>query len=179
MERKSTLKLEVLKKYLNKVFIETGTYDASGTLVAVEAGFPFIITMEICPRLFQFSCERLKPTKNVMMLLGDSAVLLPPVLQGVEHRCTFWLDAHQPQDGTPHQGDWENCPLRQELDTIASHPIKNHTILIDDVDYMGTGHLDNLTLDMVKERILAINPGYQFKLEDGNGPGTVLAAFVP
>ena len=186
MERVSTLKLEVLKKYMGQVFIETGTYDASGTLVAVEAGFPTIITMEICPRLFWFSRKRLYGIDSVTALIGDSAVLLPGVLEDVQVQITFWLDAHQPQDNTqgPPRGSqrgytWSNSPLRIELLAIAKHPIKNHFILVDDVDLMGTGHLDGATLDEVKNMILAINPGYQFALENGNGPGTVLAAFVP
>jgi hypothetical protein len=185
MERVSTLKLEVLKKYMGSVFIETGTYDASGTLVAVEAGFPFIITMEISPRLFWFSYARLRTTKNVMALMGDSAILLPKVLEGVNVQATFWLDAHQPQDNTRGFGysaqgySWSNCPLRIELLALKEHEIKNHFILIDDVDHFGTGHMDGVTLDEVKKMILDINPAYQFTLEDGNTTGSILAAYVP
>lgn len=185
MDRVSTLKLDVLKKYMGNVFIETGTYDASGTLVAVEAGFPFIITIEISPRLFWFSHNRLRGTNNVLMLMGDSAILLPKVLEGIVERSTFWLDAHQPQDnlggyGYTAQGySWSNSPLRIELIALKNHAIKNHYILIDDVDLFGTGHIDHATLDEIKKMILDINPAYQFNLEDGNGPGTVLAAYIP
>jgi len=180
-ERRSTIREEVLKKYPNLLFVETGTYDGSGVIEALRSGFRFALTVEISPRLFWFTFHRLRAEgyyTHVQQFLGDSAELMPKILEGINEQTTFWLDAHQPQDNVPHTPAWMNCPLSCELTAIAFHPIKTHTILIDDRDHFGTGHVDFNTEDMIKMQLLAVNPNYKFRYEDGNAKDSILAAYV-
>jgi len=175
IERKSTLRQEVLAKYPNSIFVETGTYDGSGCLVAVAAGFKRIISIEIAPRLYEFSRDRLKDYPQIELHLGDSVDILPGILATIHEPATFWIDAHNPQDGTPHVG-WDASPLMRELNVIGAHHIINHTILIDDCDLMGTEHLDYATEHFVEARLHQINPFYRFGREDGNKPGSIFTA---
>jgi hypothetical protein len=76
----------------------------------------------------------------------------------------------------------KNSPLMAELDQIKLHPIKNHTILIDDLDLCGGYLFDYVTLDQIKQKILEINPKYSITFTDGGLDGryreTILVARV-
>lgn len=66
----------------------------------------------------------------------------------------LWLDAHY-SGGTTAKGK-KSSPLKDELEIIKKHPIKNHIILIDDVNCMGknVGIIKSEAIDLLKE----INP---------------------
>jgi hypothetical protein len=55
----------------------------------------------------------------------------------------------------------------RELEIIAKHPIKTHTILVDDVRCMGTVYFDFVPRDEVIKKIIAINPNYSIHYENG------------
>ena len=50
------------------------------------------------------------------------------VISKIDSSATFWLDAHWDGDV---MGEYK-CPLPFELEALLSHPIKEHTLLIDD-----------------------------------------------
>jgi hypothetical protein len=163
----------------NRIFIETGTYDAGGVIAAVTCGFDLIYTIEIVRWLYEQSRSRTYRPSNagITFLLGDSAQILPDLLKTIYEPCTFWLDAHFPSEHCPHSTGWDNCPVLLELKTIANHAIKNHVILIDDIPDFKSGVCDAITVDQLTDGIKAINPSYVITYEDGGrGPGTVLAA---
>lgn len=63
------------------------------------------------------------------------------------------------------------------MDILAAHPIKTHTILIDDMRAFGPSkkeclfdveELKDLTQEGVVERVKAINPDYKISYEDGH-----------
>ena len=71
-----------------------------------------------------------------------------------------------------------DCPLFEELKHISKHPIKSHTILIDDV---AEGKLwDGYSLEKIMVKILEINPNYKFDLASPQNfkPNSVLVCRV-
>ena len=89
--------------------------------------------------------------------------MLWEMIADIQEPITFWLDAHR---FPPVEGE-KNNPILEELEAIAAHPIKTHTLLIDDIN--GAGHLDfdYVTLDQITAKILEINPDYSIKFADG------------
>jgi hypothetical protein len=177
-----TLTGQVLKKFKrNRIFIECGTYAGDGVQLAKDCGFDTIYTIEISPRLHKHSYDRAyHPNRNGLnFLLGDTTQVLPGLLKTINEPCTFWLDAHFPQDGASHVPTWSSCPTILELGIIAAHPIKAHTILIDDIPDFKSGIHDHITVDQLLAAIREINPNYQISYEDGNQPGSILVATLP
>jgi hypothetical protein len=70
------------------------------------------------------------------LLHGDSSIRLMDVLNEVDQRCAFWLDAHAGGKELFARGEID-CPLINELGVINEHPIKDHFIAIDDVHLFG------------------------------------------
>lgn len=70
-------------------------------------------------------------------------------------------------------------PILQELEAIKNHPIKNHTILIDDVRMFGTRDFDGVTLDQITDKLREINPNYSIFFEKGYQANDILVACIP
>jgi hypothetical protein len=100
------------------------------------------------------------------------------LLKRIDGPATFWLDGHYSCVAMAGKGE-TNTPLLAELESIRQHPVKTHTILIDDIRLLATEHLDYLTLDQITKKILEINPNYQITFEDGVISNDVLVAFIP
>jgi hypothetical protein len=163
-----TASASIFREYPNRVFIETGSYHGDGIQHALDAGFNYVLSIECDRDLFEITNERFWDNDNVVVFYGDSREVLQEVLEDIEEPCTFWLDSHSPK----------NLPLLKELEIIKNHPIKTHTILIDDLRLWSvkeTG-FDTATL---KEILLSINPSYQFELEGiPELPNDILVATV-
>ena len=159
--------VEVFKKYHNSVFIETGTQLGDGVVMALNAGFPYVISIEANLDTFHFCCDRFKQEPNVYIGHGDTKTELKNIIEGVHVQCTFWLDAHLENE----------YPVLEELDQIAQHPIKTHTILIDDLRMFPTDK-NGLTEAKIRDRILQINPDYKFSYENGHVKNDILVAKV-
>lgn len=152
---------QLFKKYKNNhnILLETGTHHGDGVSNALKAGFNKIISVEILPELYEecmnkFSKE-IKENK-VHLFLGDSNEKIKEMLELIDEPAFFFLDGHF-NDGEP---------LWKELEEIKNHPIKTHTIVVDDIpNYFGNG-------EKVKEKILKINPDYVFTCEDSYNSGT-------
>jgi len=152
-------------KFPNKYFIETGTYRGRGVTCALRSGFYNIISIELDEQLFRDAKEKFAEAPEVTILHGASEKLLQGIIEKIPHPITFWLDGHFSGEGTA-KGDW-NCPLVAELEIIAAHPNKNHTILIDDRRLFETEQFDGLSEAAVREMLLRINPNYNIYYEDG------------
>ncbi len=59
-------------------------------------------------------------------------------------------------------------PVLKELQIIGNHPIKTHTLLIDDRRQVGTADFDYVTEAQIRTAILSINPAYQFSYDTGS-----------
>ena len=121
-----------VKKVLEPSFvaIETGTY--KGETTKVLANFAdSVTTIEADFGYYQRSKQTLQKFKNVIVLHGDSGVLIERALPSNQINCVFWLDAHYSGGNTA--GALNHCPITNELHHIlASRSASNTVILIDD-----------------------------------------------
>lgn len=154
----------VFKKYLNRIFIETGSCYGDGINQAIDAGFEKIYSIELSELLYHHCCKIFYDNENVILLHGDSSVILSEILSKINEPVTFWLDAHY-SGGETVLGD-KISPLLEELEAIGKHNIKIHTILIDDLrDWKMDVH--GFNVEYLKDKIREINPDYIFVFEDG------------
>lgn len=173
----TTLPKNVLNKYLNYYFFETGTANGSCVKLALSCGFEKIISIEIdVERQIKnseiFQKEILE--KKVFLFTGDSLIVMKDIIKTIDKPTTFWLDAHVDEGIS----GLKKCPLYEELEVISKSNIKNHTILIDDISYFGAKNHwgEGIYLEEIKQKILEINPNYKFSFEDGHLPNDILIA---
>jgi hypothetical protein len=157
---------EVFERHPNLVLVETGTYLGDAIAAALKAGFAEVRSVELSPQLHDDAVARFAGDDRVQLWLGHSAARLPEMLAGVVTPATFWLDAHY--SGGFTAGDADGCPLLAELAAIAAHPIKTHTILIDDIRQFGREM--PVTSEEARAALLAINPDYAIALEESGDP---------
>lgn len=170
------------RPYLNPVFIETGTANGKGVIAALAAGFPQIHSIELSPHYYEM-CKDLfeNHTDRVHIHYGSSTYVLGSLLKTIKEPCTFWLDAHWCGGKTAgHNGQ---IPLMGELKLIARHPIKTHTILIDDLRLIRAKEekewIDfSYTEQDLINKILSINPEYKISYEYGMEVNDILVARV-
>lgn len=168
-----------LCRYPNRIFVETGTLIGNGIQMALNAGFEIAYSIEIKRDFFQSASYRFREeilANQVHLYLGNSETVLDYIVKQLKEPATFWLDAHiSSQYGETLA---KNCPIMEELDAIASSTIRNHSILIDDINCFDSPAHDNIRLASVMDRILAINPAYKFEVLDAVLPKNILAARV-
>jgi hypothetical protein len=152
---------ELFKKYLNPIFIETGSYYGDGIQQALDAGFKRVYSIESSEELYNECIRRFKSIRKVHLILGESQNILSKLLTRINNIATFWLDAHNETES----------PLLKELEVIKQHHIKTHTILIDDLRNWSI-EKNGFDINVLKTAILEINPNYIFSFEDGYIPGS-------
>jgi len=163
----------------NYYFVETGAYNGHGTRYAVRARFQEIHAVELLPQNVRRMMWMFRGFSNVHIHLGDSGKVLWNVIKEMDKPITFWLDAHSGEDN-PHQ---KNTPIMEELEQIKWHPIKTHTILVDDMHCSGKIMFDGITKEQIAAKIMEINPEYVIRYvprgNDGEYPENVMVAQVP
>jgi hypothetical protein len=143
-------------------FVETGTF--TGEMVAaVRPHFHRIISIEMSPEIHQRAVRRFAGDRQVELLLGDSAVVLPRVLQQIGDPALFWLDGHFMGGGTARAD--EDTPVRHELSALLSHPVRGHIILIDDARLFD-GSAGYPTIAELCSWIEHERPGSDVRVED-------------
>lgn len=166
--------------YKNYYFVETGSLGGEAVLKALKAGFSEAHTIELDHGNFMYTNIRFADYKNVHVHLGNSAEILWGVIKSLDKPITFWLDAHRGPG--EYLNDGKNSPIMAELTQIKKHPIKTHTILMDDMSGCGTIAFDYVTLEQLKAKIREINPKYTFQLIEGGeydeAPNNILVARV-
>jgi hypothetical protein len=138
----------------HNIFFETGTHHGFSCQIALDLKFNKIISVEI-EQEYYLECydkfvDEISEGK-VHLFFGDSNIWMERMLKLIKEPALFWLDGHP--DGV--SGD----PLWIELEEIAKHPIKNHTIIVDDIPVY-------FNKKSVEDAILKINPNYVFLYED-------------
>ncbi len=157
----------LIEQNQNNIFIETGTYDGTGLEKALAFGnFKKLISIEIVEFIFKEAKDKFKLYNQVHLYHGDSVKVLPEILKEINEPITFWLDAHYSGGNTGYGDNYS--ALYDELEIIADHHIKDHTIMIDDIRAMETKFMDYKTLDKVKEKVLKINSNYQIEIVDSD-----------
>jgi hypothetical protein len=152
----------------NRYFVETGSFGGEGIQKALNAGFSEIHSLDIELSFVRHCRQRFSNQPNVHIWLRDSGTQLLEVIENLKAPITFWLDGHR---GTPGPEGQKNTPLMEELDQIKRHPIKTHTILIDDLHCCNTILFDFLSREDIVNKVLEINPNYTITFEPGGDEG--------
>lgn len=156
----------IFRKNLNPYFVETGSYIGEGIMFALHAGFKKIISIEIADKYYDICANRYASNKNVTIIKGDSAYMLFDAIKDINENITFWLDGHHSCGDTGLGAYWS--PLIQELKQIKQHPIKTHTIIIDDVRcWREFNPVHGFTINECIEIVKEINKDYTFTYADG------------
>ena len=171
------IKTSILKPFAGPLYIETGAWEGDGVEEALQAGFERVISIEFGQKCYEKCVKRFKDDPRVQMVLGDSGVVLAEVLQEITQPAVLFLDAHFCGDeggGSMEQGS----VLDKELGVLLQHPIKTHTILVDDIRCFKTGDwkFDGVLIKgaeavaAIEAKIRRINPAYQISYLDGGFP---------
>lgn len=145
-----------------RIFVETGTYKGAGIELAIEAEFEEIISIEQ-DRELALACinKYIEDYRSrVTIYIEESASWLEQKLGTLHEPILFWLDAHsQLLEDEP---EMENpFPLLRELELIGKHPIKSHTILIDDILILTHPDVTGWSRHDIEQVLKTINPDYQ------------------
>ncbi len=112
------------RTHLNK-FVETGTLYGDGIDFALKSGFEDIYSIEIDKRLYDDAVKKYKNKKNVNLYVGDSATILPTIIENINEPALFWLDALFPGVDAGHMKHDSsmlrsvNIPLEYELEILC------------------------------------------------------------
>lgn len=129
---------QYLNLYPNTILIETGSGNGTGIKRALGAGFQEVHSIEIDPARYAVCLKKFVKNSKVHLYLGDSAVILPKILENIVEPCTILLDAHIMEMTEIHAEIL--CPVIQELKMVCDHgKLHNikHKILIDDIGYFN------------------------------------------
>jgi hypothetical protein len=117
------------KRYGLTCLVETGTY--FGEMVdANKRKFSRIVSIELDDYLFGRAARRFSGHGHIEIMRGDSATVLPKVLETLACPALFWLDAHY-SGGITAFGS-QMTPILEEIRCILRHPVHGHVILVDD-----------------------------------------------
>jgi hypothetical protein len=167
---------EVFKKYPNEYFIETGSYLGDGIQAALDAGFLHVFSIELSERYYRLCADRFAGDERVVLVRGDSAQSLWELIRPLDRPITFWLDGHWSGGDTARGA--KSTPLMEEIRQIGRHPIREHTILVDDLRCWSEEYdqdiAEGLRVEQVVEAIRSVNPAYRFSYEDGGDAEDVL-----
>jgi len=114
---------EIIQSLDINEILETGTWVGSTTgYLALTSKLP-VYTCESNPRFYALSKMRLAKIEGIEFFLGDSRAFLRNRAKtpSIEHFVFIYLDAHW----------YEDCPLKEELEIIASN-WKSFVIMVDD-----------------------------------------------
>ena|SRR5579863_7560772 len=145
---------EYAAQYSLRILVETGTY--YGEMVeAMRSHVERLYSIEFDRALAERARRRFARWPHVEILQGDSASLIPRVLERIAEPALFWLDA-----GYYGWADSEidQSRLLRELDAILRHSVPGHVILLDDARGLDGRH-GSPTVTELKQRIERDFPG--------------------
>jgi hypothetical protein len=146
---------EFAERFQLPVLVETGTN--LGHMVNIQKHrFREIYSIELDEWLAARAKRKFAAYPHIHLYQGDSGVVLPTIVPTLKDRCLFWLDAHW--------GD-ESAPIKQELECIYRHPVRNHVLLIDDARYFD-GRGDYLSVQDLREHAAREYPGSVVEVKD-------------
>jgi len=127
---KQRVVLEYARTFGLSTLVETGTYYGE-MIAAVVDHFHKIYSIELDRELVKRAHQRFRNYSQVEILEGDSQMVVPELLQRLDERCLFWLDAGYCGWG---KGIGNPNRLGSEFSAILSNKITDHVILMDDAD---------------------------------------------
>jgi hypothetical protein len=156
----------ILKNYLNPLFIETGSLIGLGIQAAIDAGFKKIHSIELSEKYYNY-CKNKFGNKAVLHL-GDSGIILEDILKNIYEPYTIFLDSHF-SGGDTSKGS-ENSPLLKELDIIKKYYIIDSIIIIDDIRCCDNSYDKKYRFEFNKNDIIKnlkeINPNFTIQYVD-------------
>lgn len=149
--------------------VETGTFKGD-TIDRFRKYVPFKYTIELSQELFDGVKKRFENDRTVYPFHGDSAQVLPTIIQRLQGKTLFFLDAHFSGNGTA-KGP-ENTPILTELQLIKAGGITEAILVIDDIRmfYEPVGSVKGSIMEgypsllEIVNKILEINPEYMFAI---------------
>lgn len=166
---------DMLSRYLNPVFVETGSWHGQGIKTALKAGFQKVHSIELSPLLYRECVQTFSSDDRVMLWWGDSAEMLKHVLARLTVPATFWLDGHY-SGGDTALGS-KHSPLMDELDLIAAHPIKTNTVLVDDIGgFYRNDERYRFDRTDITAKLQSINHSYVVRVPEGTD---IMVASLP
>jgi hypothetical protein len=128
----NVVKIAIVRSYLARFglprFIETGTFWGAMTDAIGRTGVR-VDSIELDDRFFARARRVFADRPNITIHHGDSATVLPTLLETLDEPALFWLDAHYSGPGTARSE--LDTPISVELGAILRHA-RPHVILIDD-----------------------------------------------
>ena len=168
-------------EFKNRYLVETGTYLGDGIATALLNGFENVISYDVFPPAIVKASLRFKDYPNVKILYKSSIDMFDEI-KDINEPITFWLDAHYSSGNSYYDA---NCfyPLLKELEIISNHPIKTHTICIDDRRLMKkTDEETPDNIGVTEEEVISafkkINPNYKIEYRDGCIKDDVIVAYI-
>lgn len=151
--------LEYARRFGLTTLIETGTY--YGEMIAAVANrFQRIYSIELDPRLAKLAQQRFRGNPRVEIIEGDSQSVVPQLLNRIDQRCLWWLDAGYcgwvGEIGDPNR-------LGSEMNSILADRRYDHVILMDDADGVN-GEGGSPTLEELIAATYANYPGRQVEV---------------
>ena len=77
-----------------KYFVETGTHLGGSVQFALDLGFEEALSCEMMPDRYNHCMEKFSENDNVSLWLGDSDDCFSEMMNQVDKKSCFWLDAH-------------------------------------------------------------------------------------
>lgn len=146
---------EFAERFGLHVMVETGT-NLGNMVNAQKNRFREIYSIELDTWLAARAKRKFAAYPGIHLYQGDSGKILPTIIPEIKEPALFWLDAHW--------GDID-APIKQEMECIYRHPVRNHVILIDDARYFD-GHGDYFSIDELREHADREYPGNVLELKD-------------
>lgn len=137
---KRNLLLEYARRFAPKVFVETGTYKGDTVKAMFASGlFTAIYTIDIYLDRVERARRRFGTFGTIHCFDGDSAEVLPLILEAIGEPALFWLDAHHSGKQIARAKGLVSTPILAELEAVLAHShADEHVILIDDARYYVT-----------------------------------------
>lgn len=144
--------LEYAQKFGLTTLIETGTYYGE-MVAAMTHRFRRIYSVELDPELAAQANQRFRGCSHIEIILGDSQIVVPVLLQQLNERCLWWLDAgYCGWSGVTGS----STRLGSEFSAILSDKIQDHVILMDDAD----GIMDEGGTPILAQVVASIESSY-------------------
>ena len=144
-----------------EILVETGTFRGEMILSHLHT-FRRIYSIELSTQLWKNAVRRFRNHKHVILLQGDSADQIGPVVAQLDKPAIFWLDGHY-SGGITARGV-KISPILQEINTILAQKEFNHILLIDDARlFTGKGYP---TIDELTEYVRSKDPRYAMENRD-------------
>jgi hypothetical protein len=149
------------KGFPHDVFIESGTFGGD-TVEYFKRRFKKVYSIELEPNIANKAQHRFVNERNVKIIEGDSAKVIPEILKEIDSPAVFWLDGHLSAEGTA-KGDLET-PVFQEVEAILNDPGRRHLIFIDDARCFDGTH-DYPTVENLKKFVKEKNSNLDFEIK--------------